>query len=352
MKLSQMETEAREVPHILAKQFTENAALLTKLTAHLRSRSPRLAMTIARGSSDHAATFAKYLLETRAGLITASAAPAVFTLYKKQLSVENCLVLGISQSGASPDVAEMLAAARQHGAMTVAFVNHTDSVLARSAEYVIPLWAGLEKAVAATKTYLATLGALIQFIAIYTQDSVLLNAVSQLPTVLQNATMMDWFLAIEEYKSCHNTFVIGRGYGYPIAQEAALKFKETARIHAEAFSGAELLHGPFSLIEKNFPLLIFGQRDETLQSIIDISTRMKTLGAKVLLALPQNGEGEVEKNLQEAASLLLPSLPTLHPVCDPLLMIQSFYIMMARLSLARGLNPDQPHHLTKITQTW
>ena len=350
MTLSQMEKEALEAPQLIAKQLTNNQAVLEKLSARLQTTMPSLAMTIARGSSDHAATFAKYLLEARAGVITASAAPSVFTLYRKQLRVKNCLVIGISQSGASPDVAEMLTAARQHGAITVAFVNQTDSALASAAEYVVPLWAGSEKAVAATKTYLATLSALIQFIALFTRDAVLLKILSHLPAALEKAAKMDWSSAIEIYQHCSSTFVVGRGYGYPIAQEAALKFKETAKIHAEAFSGAELLHGPFALVEKNFPLFLFAQQDESLTGMLEISARMKKLGATVLLALPQKQQ---EKNtIQDAASIVLPLPTALHPVCDPLLIIQAFYVMMARLSLARGLNPDAPLNLTKVTQTW
>lgn len=348
MTTTQMEQEALQAPLVLARQFTQNKPSILELAERLRRVSPTVAITIARGSSDHAATFAKYLLETRAGMIVSSAAPSVFTLYQKQLAVKDCLVIGISQSGASPDVVEMLTAARQQGAITVAIVNQVDSSLAEAAEYIIPLCAGPEKAVAATKSYIATLGALIQFTALLTKDAALENALTRLPESLEQAAKMDWSATISEYQSRQNTFVIGRGYGFPIAQEAALKFKETAKIHAEAFSGAELLHGPFALVEKNFPILMLAQHDETLPGMLEIATRMKKLGADVLLALPENGR----KDLQDAASLLLPLPHSLHPICDPLLVIQAFYMMAARLSVARGFNPDAPDNLSKVTKTW
>jgi glucosamine--fructose-6-phosphate aminotransferase (isomerizing) len=348
MKVTLMEQEALEAPHILKNQFATNSNILTALADRLRREPPSLAMTIARGSSDHAATFAKYLFETKLSLVTSSAAPSVFTLYRKQLQLKNALVLGISQSGAGPDVIEMLTTARQHGAVTVALVNDITSPLAEAAEYVVPLLAGQEKAVAATKTYLATLGALIQLTAVLSQDELLNDKLDSLPDALQSATQLDWAAAIAEYKNRHNTFVVGRGYGFPIVQEAALKFKETAKIHAEAFSSAEILHGPFALVEKSFPILMLAQQDETLPGMLEVATRMKKIGADVLFALPQKDK----LNLNEVATLLLPQVEALHPICDPLLNIQAFYMMMARLSVARGFDPDQPQNLSKVTKTW
>lgn len=348
MKLSLMEEEALQAPKVIENQFKKNHDLLSQLAERLRKSPPRLAVTIARGSSDNAATFAKYLLETKASLVTASAAPSVFTLYQKKLPLKDCLVIGISQSGASPDVAEMLSAARQEGAVTVAIVNKTDSHLAQAAEYVVPIHAGEEKAVAATKTYMATLSALIQLTALLTQDSVLQTALTQLPKSLEKAAKMDWSAAISEYQYRHNTFVVARGYGYPIAQEAALKLKETSKLHAEAISAAEILHGPFALIEKNFPILMLAQHDETLSGMLKVAERMKSLNADVMLALPENPKIKVT----EAASIILPLPHTVHPICDPLLVIQAFYVMAARLSLARGFNPDAPENLTKVTSTW
>ncbi len=345
-----MEVEAQETPQVISRQFADNYTLLEALTVRIQGIRPSVAVTVARGSSDHAATFLKYLLETRAGLITSSAAPSVLTLYQKQLPQKNSLVLGISQSGVTPDVAEVIWAARKAGAITVGFVNDTDSPLADAAEYIVPLGAGVEKSIAATKTYIATLAAFIQFVGIFTGDQVLLNAISELPELLQQATQKDWSTAMTAYQGCKTTLVIGRGFGYPIAQEAALKFKEIAKIHAEAFSGAELLHGPLALVEKEFPLFLFAQQDETFSGMQAVAKKMKMIGAKVLLASPMLHESE--KDLLDMSSILLPLPHGIHPVCDTLVMIQAFYCMIAKLSVTRGFNPDAPTHLTKVTKTW
>jgi glucosamine--fructose-6-phosphate aminotransferase (isomerizing) len=351
MFISIMEKEASTAPQVLAKQFEDNKFIMQDLCARLSCYPPAFAMTIARGSSDHAATYAKYLLETHLGMVTASAAPSVVTLYNSRLKLRGSLVLALSQSGESPDLAEMMDYARNAGAITVAFVNQSESPLADAAEYVIPLLAGTEVAIAATKSYLAMLGALVHFISMATQEPALTSALKELPAVLAEAALMDWSGALSAYQQQTSTFTVGRGYGFPIAQEAALKFKETAQIHAEAFSGAELLHGPFALVQKDFPLLIFGQRDQSLPGIIDLAKRMRQLGANVLLASPEHRDNQ--KYLQDdVASLLLPLPKSIHPVCDPLMAIQAFYGMMAKLSIARGFNPDTSQNLTKVTRTW
>ncbi len=348
--ITKMELEASEVPALLPAQFAANYSLIEELAARLQRKKPVVTVTVARGSSDHAAGFLKYLLETRAGMITSSAAPSVLTVYQKKISYENALVIAISQSGASPDVAEVIKAARENGAMTVAFVNDAHSLLAETAEFVVPIRAGQETAVAATKTYLATLAALIQFVSILTNDQRLLDALMELPNILQLAAQTDWSAAISIYQQHQRTLVIGRGYGYPLAQEAALKFKETAKIQAEAFSSAEVLHGPVALVEKDFPVLLFAQQDETFSQLAEAAVRLKQAGAMVLAASP--ALRIPEKELLACSSVVLPLPSGIHPVCDPLIIIQAFYMMAARLSVQRGFNPDSPHHLTKVTKTW
>jgi glucosamine--fructose-6-phosphate aminotransferase (isomerizing) len=351
MTISILEQEALSSPQVLIRQFAENQYVLQDLCARINCYPPTFAVTIARGSSDHAATFAKYLFETQMGLVTASAAPSVVTLYDSRLNLKNSLVVALSQSGQSPDLAEMLLSARDAGAITVAFVNKSNSPLANVAEYVIPLRAGEEEAVAATKSYIAMLGALIQFISLFKQEPSLRQAFEKLPERLSAAAHMDWSPVLPFYQHQKNTLVIARGFGFPIAQEAALKFKEVAQIHAEAFSGAELLHGPYALVGPKFPLLMFGQRDAALPGIIDLAKRLRQLDAGVLLALPEHSDNK--KFLEDdVASVILPLPKSLHPICDPLMGIQAFYIMLARLAHMRGLNPDVPQNLTKVTKTW
>lgn len=344
-----MEQEAHQTPTIIAKQWQENKNIFEKLAAHLKNNPPSFAMTIARGSSDNACTFGKYLLETRLGLATASAAPSTLTLYKSHLKLKNALVIAVSQSGKSPDICEMMASAKAENATTVALVNQLDSPLAKIADFVIPLWAGEEKAVAATKSYIASLSALIQLVTYVADDKALLKAAIQLPEYLEKSLQENWAGLITELQTVQDILVLGRGYGFPIAQEAALKFKETLSLHAEAFSTAEVLHGPFGLVKKDFPLLIFTQNDPSLLDILALSEKAKNLGARTLLALSRDHLNHA--NLHQSASMILPLPASLHPICDPLMAIQAFYPIAAGLAVSRGFNPDAPANLKKVTET-
>lgn len=345
-----MEQEAREVPGCIERQWAENKKILQSLSDRLAKTPPTFAMTIARGSSDHAATYAKYLLETQLGWVTASAAPSTITLYDAQLHLKNSLVIGISQSGKSPDICEVMERAKKSQAITVAIVNVVDSPLARMADYVIPLHVGIERAVAATKSYISSLTALIQLTAVLSKNQSLIDAMAMLPAALDQAANADWRAAMCELEHADQALTLARGYGYPIAQEAALKLKETASMHAEAFSGAEVLHGPFAVIKKRFPTLLFTQNDPSLPGMIALAEKIKAVGGITLVAAPEDIQRD--HNLDHCASHIL-SLPhSIHPICDPLLSIQAFYPMAAQLAVQRGKNPDAPDHLQKVTETF
>jgi glucosamine--fructose-6-phosphate aminotransferase (isomerizing) len=202
---------------------------------------------------------------------------------------------------------------------------------------------------AATKSYIASLAVLVQLTAFWSQDKKLLKVMSYLPERLAAALTMDWSAAIPKLRPINDTLVLARGYGFPVAQEAALKFKETAVLHAEAFSGAEVLHGPFALIKKSHPYLLFTQQDDSLKGMLNLSKKIKKLGGNCMLAI--SAQNEIDDYVKEAASLILPLPEALHPICDPLLAIQAFYLMVGKLAVARGFNPDQPKYLQKITET-
>jgi glucosamine--fructose-6-phosphate aminotransferase (isomerizing) len=249
------------------------------------------------------------------------------------------LYLAISQSGKSPDLLAAVQAAKAAGAFVIALVNVTDSPLAALADEVLPLHAGPELSVAATKSYIAALAAIVQLVAAWTGDEDLGAALPTLPALLAQAWALDWTPAVERLKLARNLYVLGRGVGFGIAQEAALKFKETCGLHAEAFSAAEVLHGPMALVKEGFPVLVFAQNDESRESVDAMAKGVAERGADVLLA----GAGEVGAGA-------LPALAA-HPVIEPILMIQSFYRMANALSVARGYDPDSPPHLNKVTET-
>jgi glucosamine--fructose-6-phosphate aminotransferase (isomerizing) len=334
-----MYREAAQAPDAVREQLQANAARVARLAARLRQAPPRAVVTCARGSSDHAATFARYLIETRLGLLTSSAAPSVSSVYAARPDLAGAMLLAISQSGASPDLLAAVSSARAAGAHIVALVNAPDSPLAQLADDLLPLCAGLERSVAATKSYIASLAAIVHLVADWARDAPLAAALQQAPELLERAWQLDWSAAVTRLTPANNLYVVGRGLGLAIAQEAALKLKETCGLHAEAVSAAELRHGPMALVRAGFPLLIFSQNDETRAGVVRLSSELAAQGADVLLA-----------GAAAAGATILPT-EAAHPVIEPLLFAQSFYRMANSLSLARGGDPDRPPHLHKVTET-
>ena len=330
--------EAAEAPAVVARLLAANNPLVQALGAALRANPPRAVVTCARGSSDHAATYAKYLIETSTGVVTSSAALSVSSVYAAEPKLEGVLYLAISQSGKSPDLLAAVEAAKQAGALVVALVNDETSPLAALADHVLPLHAGPEVSVAATKSYIAALAAIAQLVAAWSQDASLATALKGLPAVLSEAWPLDWTPVAERLRGATNLYVLGRGVGFGIAQEAALKFKETCGLHAEAFSAAEVLHGPMALVQPGFPVLIFAQEDQSQTSVLDLARDLKARGVDVMLAGGEAGAG---------------ALPTVkaHPNLEPIARIQSFYRMANALSILRGHDPDKPPHLNKVTET-
>ncbi|MBS0282062.1 MAG: SIS domain-containing protein, partial [Proteobacteria bacterium] len=255
--------EAREASQRVQAQIDRDTRHVAQVAAALRDFKPRMVLTLARGSSDHAATFARYLIETSLGLVTSSASPSVSSVYGARQDLSQCLFLVISQSGRSPDLLTAAAAAKASGALVLALVNEEDSPLAAAADHVIPLRAGPELSVAATKSYICALAAIVHLVAHWSANSSLLTAFASLPAGLDASWQLDWRPMVEALRPAQSMFVLGRGLGLGIAQEAALKFKETCGLHAEAFSSAEVRHGPMALLEKKLPVLMFAQNDET-----------------------------------------------------------------------------------------
>jgi glucosamine--fructose-6-phosphate aminotransferase (isomerizing) len=307
--------------------------------AELRRLRPRAVITCARGSSDHAATYAKYLIETRAQVLTASAAPSVSSVYGVTQDVRGCLFIAISQSGRSPDLLASVHSAKASGATILALCNSVDSPLVAAADLVIELRAGRETSVAATKSYIASLAAIARLVASWTQNAALESSLDGLPDLLDQGWALDWSAALPELESAANLYVVGRGLGLAAAQETALKCKETCSMHAEAFSSAELRHGPYTLLRRGFPALLFAQRDATSPGIEALAAELARRGVPVLLA-----------GASAPGAILLPTLDAVAELA-PILLVQSAYRMIASLAVRRGLDPDHPPHLQKITET-
>ncbi|PQV45872.1 glutamine--fructose-6-phosphate transaminase [Paraburkholderia sp. BL21I4N1] len=337
--MSNMLKEALASAETVAAQLTDTSrveALATKL-----AQQPRhVALTVARGSSDHAASYFASLTMSRLGVPVASLPMSVATLQQAPLQVRDQLALAFSQSGKSPDLVGTMQALRAAGALTVAAVNAPSSPLADACEWHLPLVAGPELSVAATKSYIAMLSISAQLVAHWQKDADLLAALNTLPEALQTAGKLDWTQAVDELRGVERMIVIGRGLGLAIAQEAALKLKETSGIQAEAFSSAEVRHGPMELIDRDYPLLVFAPRGPEQTGLLQLARDMRARGANVLLAAPA-----------DVAEATLPLATTAHAALDPIAAILSFYVMAAGLAAARGRNPDAPRHLNKVTET-
>ncbi|WP_143492484.1 MULTISPECIES: SIS domain-containing protein [unclassified Pseudomonas] len=337
---SKMLEEALSSFEAVQAQLQQLDPQMIEIAGRLRRQPPQVAMTVARGSSDHAASYFAYLTMQQLGIPVASLPMSVVTMQQAPLKVSGQVAFAFSQSGQSPDLVNSLRLLRKRGALSVSMVNAADSPLEAACEFSLPLLAGTESSVAATKSFIATLSASARLIAHWKEDSELLEAHNALPEGLREAAQQDWSLAIDALRDCERLMVIGRGAGFAIAQEAALKFKETSAIQAEAFSSAEVRHGPMALIDEHYPLLVFAPRGAEQAGLLSLAAEMRQRGARVLLAAPDD-VSERDLTLSRAE----------HPALDPILAIQSFYVMAAGLAVARGMDPDQPRHLSKVTRT-
>jgi glucosamine--fructose-6-phosphate aminotransferase (isomerizing) len=341
---SLMLQEALSSGDCIAHALTQDADRYAALGEQLRATQLYSAVTVARGSSDHASGYLAYLIMSRMGRLVTSLPMSLITLYKSPIIARDTLAIAISQSGQSPDVVEPMQYFRAGGAVTVALVNDAASPLADAAEWTMPLHAGKEHSVAATKSVIASLVAGARLVADWQNDPELKDGIAALPDALRAARSFgqdgDWSAAIDVLAPARNIMVVGRGISFPLALEAALKFKETSALQAEAFSGAEIKHGPMALIEDGYPLLIFATRGPTQASLVALADDMRARGARVLLAAPAD---------IASRDLTLPTAAI--PDLDPIVAAQAFYTMAAKLSAARGMNADQPRHLSKVTKT-
>lgn len=335
-----MFAESAEAGDAAQRFLTHNRETLKRIAARLKAQPPRSVTTCARGSSDHAATFGKYLIETLTGVPTSSAALSVASIYAAPVVASDSLCIAISQSGRSPDLLSTVEAHKKSGAFVIALVNDEESPLAALADELLPLKAGPEKSVAATKSYIVSLVGLAAIAAGWAGDDALSDALAELPEQLKAAFALDWTPALPALTEARNLFVIGRGYGFAVAQEAALKLKETCALHAEGFSSAEVRHGPMAIVNDGFPILAFTTSDIAGEGVREVAAEFVSRGAKVMVADGAALEGAIH----------LPALATA-PALEPILQIQSFYRLANSLSVARGLDPDSPPHLNKVTKT-
>jgi len=335
-----MAREAAEIPAATRRFLTDSAEAVQAAAAAMRNLDPSLIVTVARGSSDHAATYLKYAVELMAGIPVASVGPSIASIYGRPLRLSDAACIGVSQSGKSPDIVALTDAAKAGGALTIAITNFADSPMAQAAAHCLPLAAGEEHSVAATKTFVSSVVAGLALLAEWQDDAALRHAVATLPDAFARALTMDWSPLSDRLSRAQQAYVLGRGPGFAIAAEMALKLKETCGLHAESFSAAEVLHGPSAIVQDRFPVLALAVDDAAQAQIAATAERLAIQGADVFIT-----------GVEARGCTILPAVTDLHPLLAPLVNAVSFYAFVEILARRRGFDPDTPPHLRKVTQT-
>ncbi|SHF62818.1 glutamine--fructose-6-phosphate transaminase [Loktanella atrilutea] len=337
---TKMYGEIRDIPQAVAQLLAAGGTTMADAGSALRDRDPAFLLTAARGSSDHAASCFKYATEILMGVPVASLGPSVSSIYGRQMRLDRGACVAVSQSGQSPDIVAVAQMAARGGALTFALTNEADSPLAAACDRTLHLHAGAEHSVAATKTFVNSCVAALWLLAEWAQDKVLLAALHDLPEALSRAVVLDWPELRAALDKRASLYCLGRGPAYAIAGEAALKFKETCLMHAEAYSSAEVLHGPVSLVDPGFPVLALCAADAAEASLAEAADAIAQKGAAVFATSDKVRHATV-----------LPVVRTGHPLTDVVALIATFYAMVERVAVGRGIDPDTPRHLRKVTET-
>lgn len=339
-----MLSELREGPIIVERLLGGAVGQVEEVARAVRSRDIDLAVIAARGTSDHAAIYAQYILGARNRILVAPAAPSLVSLYGAPPRVGNALVLGISQSGRSPDVVSVLAESRRQGALTVAITNDPKSELATAAEYLIELEAGPERAVAATKTYIAEIAVVAMLSAALAGDETSRAELAAIPAALRAALDRESVVAplAEAWSKESRCAVLARGFHYATAREWALKLKELAYVLADPYSAADFQHGPIALVGRGFPVLAVATTGPALEGMTELFDRLREEQARLLIM------SDVERLHDMGDFVPLPAVPEW---LSPLVAILPAQLFAYHLAHARGLDTENPRNITKVTLT-
>ncbi|MEA2896758.1 MAG: hypothetical protein QOJ84_2373 [Bradyrhizobium sp.] len=333
---SAMAQEIREIPLTTERLLADHGSVAT-VADRIRRANPRVIVISGRGSSGNAGTFLRYLFETRAGLLVSTSAPSVVTAYKQSIDMRNAVFIVISQSGRSPDLVAGALSARKGGALTIAIVNDVTSPVALACELTLPIGAGLERSVAATKSVVLSMVIGVQLIASLTSDHVLSEKIAHLPQRFRDALACDWSAWSSSFAAARASFVIGRGFGLGPAREIGLKITETMRLPTLSYSAAEVRHGPLASASAETPLLVLRQSDGSSAMVDALITDLRARKLNVFSVGDPGGT--------------LPWIGNDDPICDAITMLLPAYATIEQAARQRGFDPDNPPNLTKITET-
>ncbi len=334
-----MAKEILDIPNVIERQQDANASTLIALAEYLKKARPSQIITLGRGSSYNASIYGKYLFEIGLGIPVSVAAPSLASIYEHPLKSDNAILIVTSQSGKSPDLISFTKMMKQQGAKVIGIINDEKSPLAQECDFLFGIKAGEEKSVAATKSFVGSLSVYASIFAAWNEDSALADGIMNLPFVLDQVATTEWPALIESLSHTKDLFVIGRGIGLSVAAEAALKLKETCQIHAEAISASEIFHGSASLITPQYPIISFIGADASRDSTIEINQKLEGFGARIFA---------IDSKQSSEDTLIIPEV---HPLLQPLVQISGYYQVIEKLSQHRGLNPDLPPNLKKVTET-
>lgn len=345
MNQTELFREINEQPNALRRFLDAEAANVARIAAQLKRANIKYVTIAARGTSDNAATYAKYVFASFNRLPVALATPSLYTLYQSPPLLTDSLVIGISQSGQSPDIVAVIDEARKQNVPTLALTNFGDSPLARAAEHVILQHAGEEKTIAATKTYTTQLFALALLSTALANDTARRTEIDTVPDAVARTLALNDAAAqaAQRWRAATMCIVLGRGFNYTTAFEIALKLKELCYVTAEPFSSADFLHGPIAIVHDQFPVIVIAPRGKVQRDLVDVARQLKERGADLAII------SDVPETLALGAPLALPA--SLPEWLSPLAAVIPGQLLALHLTSAKGFDPDHPRGLTKVTRT-
>lgn len=338
--------EILEQPEVLQRCVKSNEKIILNIVENIKARNINSVVIAARGTSDHAGIYAKYIIESVIGIPVSLAAPSIFTIYGKKMKLNNSLVIGLSQSGKAADVLEVIQSANESNALTLTITNDKESPLAKQAQYHLFCDAGLEKSVAATKTFTSEMMLAAQLVAQWSGDEQFKNQLAQVPANLSKIFDQENNIInkVQRYRFISECFVLSRGINYPIALESALKIQETSYVRARAYATSDFHHGPFAMIDKDMLAIIYAPNGPSYKDEIEMINKIKGSGAEVLIV-------SNNKELLESENFTFEIPQTDNDMISPFYNVVIAQMFACQLSLCRGLNPDAPRGLNKVTIT-